>query len=99
MTQGSSNDPASNVIALRGGPVPASGVPNPALIGVLEEALSRARTGELQFFAGTGFTHTGDRFVGAAGVVTDLTATIGAITMLGYEIREDALAQSDNIGA
>jgi hypothetical protein len=38
----------SNVVALRGGPVPEANVPNASAIEILEKLLERARSGDIQ---------------------------------------------------
>jgi len=49
------------VVSITGAEHPAMGSPRAALISVLEKALEKARSGELQSFIGTGFTADGGR--------------------------------------
>lgn len=61
------------------------GEPNIALIGMLENALERAKSGQLQSLIAAGHTSEGDRFVMWGPFDEDVYRTLGSLTWLQHE--------------
>ena len=75
----------TNVVGI-GGRVPTQlGEPNEALIGVLEDALARAKTGQLQSLIGTGFTSDGGRLAMWADQHENVYEMLGSLAWLQHE--------------
>ena len=76
----------SNIVAMPGCTIPenTNGLPPPneALIGVLEQLLEQARSGELRNFVGTGFTATGDVISARSDPDPNAYRMVGAIIYL-----------------
>jgi len=74
---------SDNVIALPGsGRAAAPPVPDEALVKGLEMALELARSGQLQSFIGTGWTHDGNKFTLWVDSHDDINQMLGALNWL-----------------
>ena len=73
-----------NVIPLGQMP-PCVGDPQPALISALEQALEKARTGQLQSFIGTGFTSGGETLAVWVDTHPDVHQMLGSLAWLQHE--------------
>lgn len=74
-----------NVVGLHGTKPAALGEPNQVLIDVLEDALARAKSGQLQSFVGTGFMADGCRLGLWADLHENVYEMMGALQWLVAE--------------
>lgn len=61
------------------------GQPNPHIIGMLEQLLAMAESGELQSFVGAGFNSQGERVSVHADTHANVCEMLGSITLLQQE--------------
>lgn len=77
----------SNVAMLHGGVVPTS-EPNEALISAIEALLDMAKSGQLQSYIGSGFTHDGLRVATWCDFHDDVYQVVGSMEWLKAEYIE-----------
>lgn len=74
----------SNVTALHGATVPTT-QPNEALIGAIEQLLAMAKSGQLQSYIGSGFTHDGLRVATWCDFHDDVYQVVGSMEWMKAE--------------
>ncbi|MDO6966978.1 hypothetical protein [Rhizobium alvei] len=77
-----------NVYTLFGENPPELGEPNQPLIKAITNLLEMAKTGRLQSFVGTGFTHEGNRLSLWCDTHPDIYQMLGSIAWLEHEYVE-----------
>jgi hypothetical protein len=85
------------VVSIHGGKVEPKGEPRAALISVLENALERAKNGELQSFIGTGWTEGGFRFTVWCDHHSDVYQMLGSIAWLHSEYIHRHVSDQEDI--
>lgn len=75
----------SNVVGIAGHIPSVLGEPRSELVGVLENMLERAKSGQLQSFIGCGWTSGGERVSAWVDLHEDVYQTLGSLAWLQHE--------------
>ena len=85
----------TDVVSLRGGPLPTSPAPDDAVVKTLEAWLERARSGQITEIALAGVYRDGDAAGARAGPIT--AALLGSITLLLYQLTDELSEISEEV--